>query len=272
MIGEPLDHLGLRFVLSGAMKVGEGAGERVALAGDSIFIDLSQPLRLEYADDSDTTLELTFWVPRTLITFTPGAPDAFHALVFRPDGPSKSVVSAAVRALYLELDRLSANELDHLICALFGLCVQLFIPSEGSAATPAKLESLATICRFIEKNLAARDLGVEKLARTFGLSRASLYRLFEPVGGVASYVRSRRLNRARTELQLPGFENRRIGPIAYQSGFKSVTAFNRAFMEAYGHTPREARRKRINCAAPVVHAWDTTSFGALGRSLLAITA
>jgi AraC-like DNA-binding protein len=49
---------------------------------------------------------------------------------------------------------------------------------------PAPLETLVTLCRYVEGNLTARDLGAEKLASAFGLSRATLYRLFEPVGGV----------------------------------------------------------------------------------------
>ncbi len=104
--------------------------------------------------------------------------------------------------------------------------------------------------------MGARDLGVDKLANTFGLSRASLYRLFEPVGGVASYIGTRRLARARQELTAPGLEDRRIGPIAYRAGFQSIPAFNRAFRAAYGQTPRSTRKpeggKPINFKSPRV--------------------
>ena len=99
-----------------------------------------------------------------------------------------------------------------------------------------------TITRFIEANLASRELGIEKITRTFALSRASLYRLFEPVGGVACYIRTRRLARARKELTAPGLQDHRIGPIAYRAGFQSIPAFNRAFRAAYGEPPRRARQ------------------------------
>ena len=107
---------------------------------------------------------------------------------------------------------------------------------------PAPLETLVTLCRYVEGNLTARDLGAEKLAAVFGLSCASLYRLFEPVGGVASFIRERRLARAHQELTTPGLQNRRIGPIAYQAGFHSIAAFNRAFRATYGETPRNVRK------------------------------
>jgi AraC-like DNA-binding protein len=69
------------------------------------------------------------------------------------------------------------------------------------------------------------------------------YRLFEPVGGVASYIRTRRLARARQELTAPGLEDYRIGPIAYRAGFQSIPAFNRAFRAAYGQIPRSTRKR-----------------------------
>jgi len=264
-----LDHLALRYILTGAMRVGEDASAEVAQAGDGFLIDLSQPLRLEYAAMNDNTTELTLWISRAGPRFGLTDPSALHGRIFRSGDAGVSVINAAVRALRVSLNELSADELDRLIGGLFGFTLSLLRASEALNQEPAELESFTTICRYIEANLAARDLGVERLTRTFGLSRASLYRLFEPVGGVASYVRARRLRRARQELQAVGLDNRRIGPIAYQSGFSSVTAFNRAFREAYGQTPREARRSRFNTSELTIP--DADDMGILGRSLLAMT-
>jgi len=133
----------------------------------------------------------------------------------------------------------------------------------------APLESFVTLSQFIEANLGARDLGVEKLARTFGLSRASLYRLFEPVGGVASYIRTRRLNRAYQELTATGLENRRIGPIAYGAGFRSIPAFNRAFRTSFGQPPRDVRKSKVTM--PATRAPATEKMGPLARWLLELS-
>jgi AraC-like DNA-binding protein len=111
---------------------------------------------------------------------------------------------------------------------------------------------------------------VDKLARTFGLSRASLYRLFEPVGGVASYIRTRRLARARQELTTPGLEDRRIGPIAYRAGFQSIPAFNRAFRAAYGQTPR-GTRKPEGGGSPIELKTPRRRMGILARWLVEIS-
>lgn len=269
--GRLLDHLGARFVLTGAMNVGEDGNLQLAGPGDCIFIDLSLPLRLEYVGTDEITSELTLWVPRSHPAVRSAVPGALHGRILRGSEPAGSVVSGSARALHAELPRLPPNDIDQLVGGLFGLVIaRMPTPPDITGMTRTGLESLATICRFIETNLAASDLGVERLARTFGLSRASLYRLFEPVGGVASYVRARRLSRARQELLAAGFDNRRIGPIAYQSGFRSVTAFNRAFREVYGEAPRDARRNRAN--TPVSIPTDSANMGVLARALLAISA
>jgi AraC-like DNA-binding protein len=164
---------------------------------------------------------------------------------------------------------ITIEELDELAGAVVALVGHAMGACAASAAPqpaqPVPLESLVTLCRYVEDNLTARDLGGAKLAATFGLSRASLYRLFAPVGGVASFIRGRRLARALHELTTPGLQNRRIGPIAYQAGFHSIAAFNRAFRAAYGETPRNVR-KPISGLAPDVKPLG--EIGVLARWLL----
>jgi AraC-like DNA-binding protein len=203
----------------GAMGVGDGRNAKIASAGDGLLIDLSQSLRIEYVAEDDNTTELTLWISRALTLSGRTDPSTLHGQVFRHGAPGISILNAAARALQAELDHLAPDNVDRIVGGLWSVATRLLPVSHSSTSAPAEFESFATICRYIETNLAARDFGIERLTRTFGLSRASPYRLFEPVGGVASYVRSRRLARARQELSAAGRDNRRIGPIAYQSGF-----------------------------------------------------
>jgi AraC-like DNA-binding protein len=111
----------------------------------------------------------------------------------------------------------------------------------ADAAVP--LASFVSIRRYIDRNLAAPELGVDMIARNFGLSRASLYRLFEPIGGISGYIRKQRLGRAFQEITTAKKADHRIGPIAYRLGFANINSFNRAFRDRYGVSPREARAK-----------------------------
>ena len=95
--------------------------------------------------------------------------------------------------------------------------------------------------RYIEANLGSRRLSVQQVCAEFGISRAHLYRVFDPLGGVAEYVQDRRLARARADLRNPGRQHLQIAEVARAAGFSSEAHFSRAFHRAFGITPREVR-------------------------------
>ena len=113
-------------------------------------------------------------------------------------------------------------------------------PAGGdSPYTTASVQGIA-IRRFIEDNLPNFDLGVDMLRARFGLSRTALYEQFEAEGGVASYIRDRRLARAMRILAgLEGEGRRRISTVGYACGFGTEKMFSRAFRRRYGVNPSE---------------------------------
>ncbi|WAP71367.1 AraC family transcriptional regulator [Jiella pelagia] len=74
-----------------------------------------------------------------------------------------------------------------------------------------------------------------------GLSRSTLYRLFEPFGGVAAYILERRLEQAYRALG-DSRDLRLIGTIAHGLGFAGESQFSRSFRQRFGRTPSEVRR------------------------------
>lgn len=93
---------------------------------------------------------------------------------------------------------------------------------------------------FIQANLSSPTLTPDLVAREIGVSRATLYRLFEPAGGVARVVREARIKAAARSLARSGAETR-IGDIAHTFCFASDAHFSRAFKAQFGCTPREFR-------------------------------
>jgi AraC-like DNA-binding protein len=87
------------------------------------------------------------------------------------------------------------------------------------------------------------------------LSRPTLYRLFEAEaeaeGGLAAYIRNRRLREAADELHR--YPRKAIVEIAYGTGFNSASDFNRAFRRAYDMSPSDfralTRLSRERCAS-----------------------
>lgn len=126
------------------------------------------------------------------------------------------------------------------LCASLAALVVAAMPAGGSL-TQAKSASLphADLRRYVEANLADPNLTAARLAREFGMARASFYRQFGTLGGIAAYVRNLRLRRARELIERSDGEGLRLGLIGMEVGFASHTAFARAFRHAYGMTPRD---------------------------------
>src|SRR5579859_7108921 len=128
--GRLLDHLGLRFILAGAMIVGEEPDTEIAYAGDGLLIDLNQPARIEYAAEDDNTTELTLWAPRASIASGQTHSGHLHGHVFRNADPGIAVLSAAARALHAELDHLASGDIDRLVGGIWDLAARL-LPDPG---------------------------------------------------------------------------------------------------------------------------------------------
>ena len=108
--------------------------------------------------------------------------------------------------------------------------------------------------RHIDAHLSDPTLDAEQVAARFALSRATLYRLFEPFGGVAGYIRARRLRRAFFALRARELANLRISDIAQRCGFASMATFTRTFNNAYGVTPAALRSvSALNPTRPNPH-------------------
>lgn len=93
------------------------------------------------------------------------------------------------------------------------------------------------IRRFIEANLASSNLSTIAILREFGVSRASLYRIFEAEGGVRRYINNRRLCRAVSQIAEDPLTRGSITKAATEWGFSSDANFNRAVRREFGVSP-----------------------------------
>lgn len=99
-------------------------------------------------------------------------------------------------------------------------------------------ESLfAQICRYIDRALGNQQLSVEVILSTFGVSRASLYRMFERYGGVRTYIMQRRVARAVMDLEQRQGEHGRLRQAVERWGFSSQPNFNRIIRREFGTNP-----------------------------------
>ena len=102
--------------------------------------------------------------------------------------------------------------------------------------------SLVAIKVYIADHYDKQNFGVTQLVAEFGVSRATIFRMFEPLGGVARYILALRLQKAMLELGSSSNSHLRINDIARSLGFANGPSFARAFRAHYAINPSAIRR------------------------------
>ncbi len=95
---------------------------------------------------------------------------------------------------------------------------------------------------IIEGALHSERLGPDYVAALLGVSRRNLYNIFTPeYGPIATYIRAKRLERARMFLASAENKDTPIVDVAFESGFPDPAHFSRLFRGVFGLTPSEFR-------------------------------
>ncbi|USJ02630.1 AraC family transcriptional regulator [Xanthomonas prunicola] len=115
------------------------------------------------------------------------------------------------------------------------------IVPQAASAIKAHAPLMIDLLAYIEQHIGEAELGTESLQQAFALSRASLYRLFQSRGGVASYIREQRLSMAHRYLQ--AYPDCSLTWLLYELGFASERQFQRAFQQRFGMPPMQWRRQ-----------------------------
>lgn len=118
------------------------------------------------------------------------------------------------------------------------LRIALGVPPEREDVRTQFREALfRRICGHIERHLSDPQLSTEQLLRNFGVSRASLYRMFERYNGVRNYIVSRRTVRAVLDMEAHQGERGAIRDAAERWGFSSHSNFNRTIRKVFDSSP-----------------------------------
>ncbi|MBU1303942.1 MAG: helix-turn-helix domain-containing protein [Alphaproteobacteria bacterium] len=109
-----------------------------------------------------------------------------------------------------------------------------------AAVEPQRDLLFQRVRRLIDARITSGKIDIASLAADLGVSRSTLYRLFEPQKGVEAYITDRRLAHVRRALSDEN-DTRRIGTIAAAYGFDDHSNFSRIFKRRYGQTPADLR-------------------------------
>ena len=124
--------------------------------------------------------------------------------------------------------------------------------AQSQFSMPLQMQSGASgrmdeVCKWAAGHLNA-DLSVDALASRAGLSSRQFARRFRAAYGTppAAYIKRLRLDGARTLLS----QGVSLSRVVHASGFGSTDGFRRAFVEQFGVTPREYRKRFQLTGAP----------------------
>lgn len=215
-------------------------GEAVISGPGDVFIcDLTRTISTKAQDCQN----FTFVFPRSLLGLPEFELDGLHDIHLPASSTQAKLLLAHIRMLWTERDRISLPDAAMFAQSTAGLIASLTansIDDDVRQAHAARAE-IARVQHFVDCNLMDPELGPDMICSRLGFSRSSLYRLFEPLGGVASYIRDRRLRRVFRQLSSGQTSQRKLAEIAFDTGFSNIPAFTRAFKAHYGVTPRDVR-------------------------------
>ncbi|OWT73564.1 MULTISPECIES: helix-turn-helix domain-containing protein [unclassified Achromobacter] len=238
---DPLNYFVFHVLLEGEMRAECALGPRGRFEQRRpgiVAMDSNQISRLDRAK----CRVLLMFVPRYLVQSVIPDGDALHGRLLEFDAPEAALIPAQLLALWRALPSMDTEQAYSAIrdCAL--LILAAFGRTSGFCGDVRVVQRTALfghVRRYIETHLHAPQLTPEMVLEASEMSRPTLYRLFEHEGGLAAYIRGRRLRMAAATLSSqPG---RPVSEVAYSLGFQSAAAFNHAFRRAFALSPREFR-------------------------------
>lgn len=231
-----LDHVSV--VVNMTSSAGDFDGHNVSSSAASVqFRDLSKPS----SSRSEIIDVVNVMAPRHLVpSWLLGR--RFHGLTLPGDSAGGRLVASHLLTLSDVSDQLSEEEGEAAVEAIFVIAERFL----GHASEPSPMQTDAiqrTIRRravHVFDTLSHRSQpSVEDVAKAIGVSRSSLYRAFEPMGGVLTYVRHRRLARVYAALRIGGPQPVSLDVLATQQGFASAAQLSTAFRERFGFAPQD---------------------------------
>ena len=235
--------LGLLIEGRARLQVGEGESplDSETLIYGATGIDAALSFESEFR-------QLFVRIPSVAIDARLLTPLAARVGIIRPADVTSYALLAILQSVATSLAIGRVNNPAPVDSALVELLVPVLAEAGGKVArggaTASRARQFERMCRLLEAQLGDPDLGVRKVAAMEGVSVRYLQQLFASSGQtVSGYIKGRRLERARSELQSPLHNQLSITEIGFRWGFSQSAHFSRAYRERFGEAPRETRRR-----------------------------
>ena len=238
--GSESDCITLQYYATGQIRGCLDDGTPLVMEPNRISI---QDFAHAYSGIGETTNNFGIVIPRHLITRHDNIYQRHPMFSWSIASPQGRILANTLSNIWQELPHLTQAEAPAVAAGLVGLLNGLLsAQSDEAPCSQVQQATIEAMQAYIRSNLHQPGLGPDHLCQAFHCSRSTLYRLFQPIGGVKAFIRHQRLVRCRHELRYSEqAHTETIGDVAERWGFTSLSYFYRQFKRTFDMTPSEAK-------------------------------
>lgn len=238
------DQFHVQFYRSHGFVMTLDGAEHEVQPGDVCMLDLSRPVTIR----TDGIDNLSVIMTRALLEPLLADVSDIHGLILRRDTEAGVAVREHLEEMWLQgpdLTVVEGLEWSQATAALLAGVIRSTSQSRTATRAELRKSQFRAVRRRIERDIGDPDLSPARLAGQFYVTRPTLYRMFEPHGGIGKYILGRRLTGVYRDLSDPARTQDKIATILNRWGFDSHTAAGRAFRAAWGMSPSECRSRAL---------------------------
>ena len=228
----------------GSCRLTQEGREALLHPGDLAIYDCRRPYTMAFSEPHEMSF-LMF--PCDRLRLSPAAVDQVLVTPVSSADSTASLVAPFLRRLVSNLEQSKDSVNGRLAGNVLDLLATLFGERTGAPPTdPATVRRvlLLNVHGWIDAHLGDADLDPVTIASANHISVRYLHRLFHDQGtSVARYVRERRLDNCRRDLEDPALAQRGVQAIARRWGFGDAAHFSKIFKATFGEPPGQYRRR-----------------------------
>ncbi|MFM0133662.1 AraC-like ligand-binding domain-containing protein [Paraburkholderia sediminicola] len=234
----PVEFCFANFLSEGSCVVRQDGREALVSPGNFFIVDTTRPYHLDFREDWSV---LSFRIPRNQLASRLAEPRLATARAVRGDTGLGLVASRFAQSLDQLADDASVETQEGLSTALnsvIALALGATFETKDADRVSARKALRQAVETYIVDHLADPELTPETIATRFGVSRRTLYSVFEDNSlSVVGLIREQRLLRSARDLLTAKSGN--VLAIAMRWGFNDASHYSRLFKSRFGVSPRD---------------------------------
>lgn len=242
--------------LHGSGILRQGKQEARLTPGDFTVYDTRVPYELRFGGDFSMFVVM---LPRDSLRITAGVLAAVSGRRIRGRDGVGALVSPFLIRLRHNLQQETLPTVPMFEDAVADLLSAAFDENAPRLHERSGPTLLASAKAFIDDNLSDTELNTAMVAAHHHISTRYLQKLFETDGHtVASWIRTRRLDKCRRDIIDPRLRKENIREIRTRYGFLDTAHFSRLFKDTFGHSPRAFREEAFTAPPGIPDAAPPT--------------